>query len=162
MTTTSPGCGSSSGWRSRITCEFHLTARENVGFGDIERLDDTDAIMDAVRGAAAQEMVERLPSGLDTMLGRTLGEGTDLSGGQWQKLALARAFFRDGAVLILDEPTAALDARAEHELFEQILARAAGAPRSSSRTVSRQCAAPTVFSCSMKGRSWRTAITPVS
>ena len=106
--------------------QFHLTARENVGFGDIERLDDTEAIMDAVRGAAAQEMVEQLPSGLDTMLGRTLGEGTDLSGGQWQKLALARAFFRDGAVLILDEPTAALDARAEHELFEQILASSRG------------------------------------
>ncbi|MDE0220478.1 MAG: ABC transporter ATP-binding protein [Spirochaetaceae bacterium] len=106
--------------------EFHLTARENVGFGDIERLDDTEAIMDAVRGAAAQEMVEQLPSGLDTMLGRTLGEGTDLSGGQWQKLALARAFFRDGAVLILDEPTAALDARAEHELFDHILAESRG------------------------------------
>ena len=106
--------------------EFHLTARENVGFGDIERLDDTEAIMDAIRGAAAQEMVERLPSGLDTMLGRTLGEGTDLSGGQWQKLALARAFFRDGAVLILDEPTAALDARAEHELFDHILAESRG------------------------------------
>jgi len=106
--------------------EFHLTARENVGFGDIERLDDTEAIMDAVRSAAAQEMVEQLPSGLDTMLGRTLGEGTDLSGGQWQKLALARAFFRDGAVLILDEPTAALDARAEHELFDHILAESRG------------------------------------
>ena len=106
--------------------EFHLTARENVGFGDIERLDDTEAIMDAVRSAAAQEMVEQLPSGLDTMLGRTLGEGTDLSGGQWQKLALARAFFRDGAVMILDEPTAALDARAEHELFEHILAESRG------------------------------------
>ena len=102
--------------------EFHLTARENVGFGDMERLEDTGAIMDAVRAAAAEEMVERLPSGLDTMLGRTLADGTDLSGGQWQKLALARAFFRDGAVLILDEPTAALDARAEHALFEQILA----------------------------------------
>ena len=106
--------------------EFHLTARENVGFGDIERLDDTEAIMDAVRSAAAQEMVAQLPSGLDTMLGRTLGEGTDLSGGQWQKLALARAFFRDGAVMILDEPTAALDARAEHELFEHILAESRG------------------------------------
>jgi ATP-binding cassette subfamily B protein len=106
--------------------QFHLTARENVGFGDIERLDETDAIMDAVRGAAAQEMVERLPSGLDTMLGRTLADGTDLSGGQWQKLALARAFFRDGAVLILDEPTAALDARAEHELFDHILAESRG------------------------------------
>ena len=102
--------------------QFHLTARENVGFGDMERLEDTGAIMDAVRAAAAEEMVERLPSGLDTMLGRTLADGTDLSGGQWQKLALARAFFRSGAVLILDEPTAALDARAEHELFEQILA----------------------------------------
>ena len=106
--------------------EFHLTASENVGFGDIERLDDTEAIMDAVRSAAAQEMVEQLPSGLDTMLGRTLGEGTDLSGGQWQKLALARAFFRDGAVMILDEPTAELDARAEHELFEHILAESRG------------------------------------
>ena len=106
--------------------EFHLTARENVGFGDIERLDGTEAIMDAVRSAAAQEMVEQLPSGLDTMLGRTLGEGTDLSGGQWQKLALARAFFRGGAVLILDEPTAALDARAEHELFDHILAESRG------------------------------------
>ncbi len=106
--------------------QFQLTARENVGFGDLERMDDTEAIMDAVRGAAAQEMVEQLPSGLDTMLGRTLADGTDLSGGQWQKLALARAFFRDGAVLILDEPTAALDARAEHELFDHILAESRG------------------------------------
>ena len=82
--------------------------------------------MEAVRSAAAQEMVERLPGGLDTMLGRTLADGVDLSGGEWQKLALARAFFRAGAVLILDEPTAALDARAEHELFDRILAAARG------------------------------------
>ncbi len=106
--------------------QFHLTVRENVGFGDFDRLEDTEAIMDAVRAAAAQEMVERLPSGLDTMLGRTLADGMDLSGGQWQKLGLARAFFRDGKVLILDEPTAALDARAEHELFDQILASSRG------------------------------------
>ncbi len=106
--------------------QFHFTARESVGFGDVERLDDTGAIMDAVRSAAAQEVVERLPSGLDTMLGRTLADGIDLSGGQWQKLALARAFFRAGPVLILDEPTAALDARAEHELFDRILASSRG------------------------------------
>lgn len=106
--------------------QFHFTARENVGFGDADRMDDAEAVMAAVRSAAAQEMVERLPSGLDTMLGRTLADGVDLSGGEWQKLALARAFFRAGEVLILDEPTAALDARAEHELFDRILAGSRG------------------------------------
>ena len=106
--------------------QFHFTARENVGFGNVERMEDAGAVMEAVRSAAAQQMVERLPNGIDTVLGRTLADGVDLSGGEWQKLALARAFFRGGAVLILDEPTAALDARAEHELFDRILAGSRG------------------------------------
>jgi len=103
---------------------YQLTARDNVGFGQVERLDDDPAIRDAVDKAGAGAVLEQLPSGLDTTLGRTFEGGKDLSGGQWQKLAIARAYFRDARILVLDEPTAALDARAELEVFEQFRALA--------------------------------------
>lgn len=97
---------------------FQLSARENVGVGWLPAKDDDTAITHAVSDAGAREIVERLPQGLDTPLGRAFG-GDDLSGGQWQRIALARAFMRKSRILILDEPTAAMDAEAEHEIFQR-------------------------------------------
>jgi ATP-binding cassette subfamily B protein len=99
---------------------YQFTVRENVGVGDVDRLDDVDAVATAIDKAGAAGVVDTA-GGLDAMLGGWFEEGTELSGGQWQKLALARAFMRDDArVLILDEPTAAVDAAAEAELFARI------------------------------------------
>ena len=99
---------------------YQFTVRENVGVGDVDRLDDLPAVTMAIDKAGAAGVVDTA-GGLDAMLGGWFEEGTELSGGQWQKLALARAFMRDDAgVLILDEPTAAVDAAAEAELFAKI------------------------------------------
>lgn len=103
---------------------YQLTAKENVGFGQSERLEDDEAIRQAVHLAGAEGVVTSLRSGIDTMLGRTFEGGQDLSGGQWQKIAIARAYFREARILVLDEPTAALDARAELEIFDQFRALA--------------------------------------
>lgn len=103
---------------------YQLTARDNIGFGQAERMGDDAVIMDAAGKAGADAVISALPSGLETVLGRTFEGGQDLSGGQWQKIAIARAYFRDAKVLVLDEPTAALDARAELEVFEQFRALA--------------------------------------
>lgn len=97
---------------------FQLTVRENVGFGDVARIAEDAAVDDAVCRAAIAELVDGLPGRLDAYLGRQFGE-TDLSGGQWQRIALARAFFRDADLLVLDEPTAVLDPLAELALFER-------------------------------------------
>jgi ATP-binding cassette subfamily B protein len=99
---------------------YLLPARENVGLGRHERIDDLPAIVAAARRADADEFLGRLPEGYETMLGREFAGGYDLSIGQWQRIALARAFFRDAPFVILDEPTAALDARAESRLFDGI------------------------------------------
>lgn len=99
---------------------YELTARDNVGLGDSDRIDDLDAIRQAARLAGADDAVARLPEGYDTRLSRAYEGGAELSVGQWQRVALARAFFRDAPFLVLDEPTAALDADAEHELFESL------------------------------------------
>ena len=99
---------------------YQVIVRENVGFGDVRRLNDTDAVNAAIEKAGADSVVEKA-GGLDAMLGGWFEKGQELSGGQWQKLALARGFMRDDAhVLILDEPTAAVDAKAEADLFERI------------------------------------------
>lgn len=98
---------------------YHLSARENIGFGQVERLEDMPRITDAAERGGADEVVERLPHGYETTLGRWFNEGFELSGGQWQKVALGRAFMRDGEVLVLDEPTAALDAEREYEIFQR-------------------------------------------
>lgn len=103
---------------------YQLTARDNIGFGEVERLHDDGLIQEAAGKAGADAVVATLPAGLDTTLGRTFEGGKDLSGGQWQKIAIARAYFRDARILVLDEPTAALDARAELEVFEQFRALA--------------------------------------
>ena len=99
---------------------YQFALRENVGFGSVEHLADDPRITRAVERGGARELVASLSAGLETQLGRWFHEGTDLSGGQWQKIALARAFMREEAdILVLDEPTAALDAEAEHAIFER-------------------------------------------
>ncbi len=98
---------------------FHLIASENIAVGRIDRRDDMPLISDAARQSLADEVIAGLPEGYRQMIGRRFEEGLDLSGGQWQKIALARAYMRDAQVFILDEPTAALDARAEHEVFQR-------------------------------------------
>ncbi len=99
---------------------YDLSAADNVGFGEVRALDDRDRIQAAAKQAGAHDTIEALPKGYDTVLGRTFDEGVDLSGGEWQHLAIARAFLSDAQVLILDEPTAALDAFREHRLYEQV------------------------------------------
>ncbi len=98
---------------------YHLTAAENIGVGAIEALGDRARIERAAQRAAADEVIDSLPLRFDQMIGRRFQTGVDLSGGQWQKIAIARAYMRDAQVMILDEPTAALDARAEFEVFQR-------------------------------------------
>jgi len=105
---------------------YQLIVKENIGVGDTERLDDMPLVERAAEKGGAVSVVQKLKGGYDAMLGGWFEEGQELSGGQWQKLALARAFMRERAeVLILDEPSAAIDARAEAELFEQLRTLAA-------------------------------------
>ncbi len=113
-------------WRACLAGAFQdfyrleLHAQETVGVGDLPRLDDRSATGAAVDRAGAQDVIERLAYGLETQLGPSWEEGTEVSFGQWQKLALARGFMRDAPLLlVLDEPTAALDAETEHALFER-------------------------------------------
>jgi ATP-binding cassette subfamily B protein len=98
---------------------YEMTARENIGMGRIEYMDDKTLIMEAARQSKADEIFAKLPKGIDQLLGRRFEGGVDLSGGEWQKFALARAYARDAQLLILDEPTAALDAPSEYEIFCQ-------------------------------------------
>jgi ABC-type multidrug transport system fused ATPase/permease subunit len=120
-------------WRGRVAAVFQdyaryeLTARENIGFGDLERLGEEAAIHRAAERSGADGVIATLPRGYDTVLGKAFDEGgQDLSLGQWQKLAIARATFRDAVLLVLDEPTAALDARAEVEVYRQFRDMAPG------------------------------------
>ncbi|MGA8029072.1 MAG: ABC transporter ATP-binding protein [Bryobacteraceae bacterium] len=96
---------------------YEMTARENIAVGRIEFISDEDRIHRAAEKSLADGVIQRLGRRYDQMLGRRFEGGVDLSGGEWQKLALARAYLREAQVLILDEPTAALDARAEYEVF---------------------------------------------
>jgi ATP-binding cassette subfamily B protein len=98
---------------------YNLTARENIGFGNINLFPDEEEILKAARESGADKAIARLPKGYDTTLGTQFEEGEELSVGEWQKVAIARAFLRQAQILILDEPTSALDAKAEHEVFEQ-------------------------------------------
>ena len=99
---------------------YQFSARENIGIGRIERLDDASAIKQAAVKSGASTVIEGLPQGYDTVLGKWFDGGVNLSGGEWQKVALGRAFMREAQILILDEPSAALDARAEYELFSRL------------------------------------------
>jgi ATP-binding cassette subfamily B protein len=116
-------------WRARLAgafqdfFRFEFRARQTVGIGDLPRLEDDFAVATAISRAGADDVIVRLPAGLDTQLGPTWPGGSDVSFGQWQKLALARGFMRDRPlVLVLDEPTAALDAETEHALFDRYAA----------------------------------------
>ena len=117
-------------WQRRVAAVFQdflmhaLPAADNVGFGAVERRDDRAALAAAARRAGALEIVERLPRGWDTVLSRRYTGGVELSGGEWQRIALARALFAaaaDAGVLVLDEPTAHLDARAEAAFYDNFL-----------------------------------------
>ena len=105
---------------------YDMPVSDNIGIGCVEAIDDRSSIEAAAKKAGAHALVKRLPRGYDTVLGRTLDEGVDLSGGEWQQIAMARAMMSDAAILILDEPLAALDALREHEFYE-LLAEAAPA-----------------------------------
>lgn len=97
---------------------YYMSARENIGVGRINEIENEDLVVSAARKSGANAVIERLADGYDTMLGRWFKDGTQLSGGEWQKVALARAFMRDARILVLDEPTSSLDAQAEYEVFE--------------------------------------------
>jgi ATP-binding cassette, subfamily B, bacterial len=99
---------------------YEMTARENIAVGRIELLDDIQKLQESARKSMANEVIAKLgPAAYDQMLGRRFETGVDLSGGEWQKVALARAYLRDAQLLILDEPTSALDARSEYEVFQR-------------------------------------------
>ncbi|PYV80965.1 MAG: ABC transporter ATP-binding protein [Acidobacteria bacterium] len=98
---------------------YEMTARENIAVGKIEELEDLRALQTAAKKSLADEVIARLSRHYDQMLGRRFEGGVDLSGGEWQKIALARAYLRNAQLLILDEPTAALDARSEYEVFQR-------------------------------------------
>jgi ATP-binding cassette subfamily B protein len=101
--------------------KFELTLRENIAMGEIEEIKNQERIDSAAEKSLANEVVTGLPRGYDQQLGKRFKQGKDLSGGQWQKIAIARAYMKDAEVLILDEPTSALDARAETEAFDRFI-----------------------------------------
>jgi len=98
---------------------YEMTARENIAVGKIEEVADLPLLQAAARKSLADEVIATLPAGYEQMLGRRFEGGLDLSGGEWQKIALARAYLRDAQLLVLDEPTAALDARSEFQVFQR-------------------------------------------
>jgi ATP-binding cassette subfamily B protein len=105
---------------------YEMTARENIAVGRIEQIDDLPLLHQSAQKSMADDVVDKLPHGYEQMLGRRFDGGVDLSGGEWQKVALARAYLRDAQILILDEPTAALDARSEYEVFQRFAELTAG------------------------------------
>ena len=112
-------------WRQKVGVIFQdfvryqFTASENIGFGQVDAMNDQERILAAAHKGGADQVLSELPKGYDTMLGKWFEGGHELSGGQWQKIALSRAFMRDAEVLVLDEPTAALDAEQEYKIFQR-------------------------------------------
>ncbi|MBV7334468.1 ABC transporter ATP-binding protein/permease [Chloroflexi bacterium TSY] len=98
---------------------YHLTVQENIGFGQLEHVDNIERVTQAAAKGGAAPVIDKLSDGYATMLGKTFENSVDLSGGEWQKMALSRAFMRDAQILILDEPTAALDAKAEYDVYKR-------------------------------------------
>lgn len=105
---------------------YEMTARDNIAVGRVEEISNLEALQAAAQKSLADQTIERLPQGYEQMLGRRFEQGVDISGGEWQKVALARAYLRDAQLLILDEPTAALDARSEFEVFRRFAELTAG------------------------------------
>jgi ATP-binding cassette subfamily B protein len=105
---------------------YEMTARENIAVGKIEAIENAPLLAEAARKSLADEVIARLGAGYEQMLGRRFEGGVDLSGGEWQKIALARAYLRDAQLLVLDEPTAALDARSEYQVFQRFAELTAG------------------------------------
>ncbi|MBC8219234.1 MAG: ABC transporter ATP-binding protein [Proteobacteria bacterium] len=101
--------------------KYHLTVAENIAVGRIDERNNEARIVEAAQRSLADTVIDKLPDGYQQMIGRWFKQGTNLSGGEWQKIAIARAYMRDAQLLILDEPTAALDARAEHEVFRRFV-----------------------------------------
>ena len=99
--------------------KFQMTANHNIAVGRINEKDNRPKIIHSAEQSLADTVIDRLPEKYDQMIGRRFADGVELSGGEWQKVALGRAYMRDAQILILDEPTAALDARAEHEVFQR-------------------------------------------
>ena len=131
--------------------KYFLSARENISIGRWERADDEAAVRQAATRSGANDFLEALPHGYDTYLGPQFFGGSDLSTGQWQRVALARAFFRDAELVILDEPTASLDPRAEAALFPRYGNCSRDVPLSSSPTASPRSVWPTTSTCSKPG-----------
>lgn len=104
---------------------YDMTVQENIGIGRIESIENRELVQKSAQAAGADSFIGRLKKGYDTVLGKTFDEGVDLSGGEWQQMAIARAFMSDAPILILDEPTAALDALKEHDLYDEIALHAA-------------------------------------
>ena len=96
---------------------YFMSAQSNIGIGQLSQIENEELVKEAATKSGANDVIEKLPKKYDTMLGRWFNEGTQLSGGEWQKIALARAFMRDARILVLDEPTSSLDAQAEYDVF---------------------------------------------
>jgi len=106
--------------------QYHLTARENIWFGNTNLSPEDERILAAARDSGADDVIRRLPKGYETVLGKLFAEGEELSIGEWQKVALSRAFLRDAQIIVLDEPTSSLDAKAEYAVFQNFRKLAAG------------------------------------
>lgn len=98
-----------------------MSVRENIGFGKVEYINDDSRIEVAAKKGLSSDLIKQMPDKYDTLLGNVYGEGRDLSEGQWQKICISRAFMSDAQMLILDEPAAALDAKAETELYKSFI-----------------------------------------